>query len=742
MAISVVQRAVQATTTTTGTISVAFGSNNTLHNKLIVVVIDNNNSGNINKPTDTLGNTYVQIASAIDFTDFNTMRAFVVDDCLAGANTVTATNTTSARLAVYVYEVSGFPSTNSFDKFAFTRAGGSNTPTSGAKTVTNNNELILGLIANGSTTAVTFAAGSGFSNVQQTTDFSSFNTAMEEQIISGGGSQAATWTLASNNGSSFTAMLTFSDTSVTPPSPRIRLLGDTLTTSSGTKTVTATPALNELIVIVTAHSGNTSAATPTDNNSSGTYTTITSALKAASVDLMAVHIRTALIGSATSTVFTHAPGVSTGGGLAVYAVVGMSATGAAAAVQSAVQANHAAVAVPTPTFGAAAQTGNVILSAVFNAANDANLLERSSPLYSLDVNDGYGTPTSGLGAMTINGGETGTAIAWGTSSASAFASLVVEIGTTGGTVFTQALTGGLSFTGSFSRQTTKVLTASLGFVGAIIRFVSHKMTAGLSFAGALKRLITRIAMTAGLSFTGRLIKNTTKSFTGGLSFTGAMTTSKVFLKAFTASLSFTGTFSRAIAHKMTAGLSFTGSLIKRLTRSLPAASLSFIGNLAKRTLKSVFTASLSFTGALAKGGIFFRSFTASLSFTGVFKKFTTHKMTAGLSFVGAIKKSRNIFFTASLSFAGSLAKNTKKTFTAGVSFLGFLTKFIPPHFIPLGVIISSFTNKTTDNSGTNLADVASSGTISAVNSPTNQSDVNTGATDSTVSSDSNERTLS
>ena len=68
----------------------------------------------------------------------------------------------------------------------------------------------------------------------------------------------------------------------------VTLLGTaTFNTTSGTKTVTATPAVNDLIVIVTANTGSTTTtAAPTDNNSSGTYTVVNTAVKATSADTM------------------------------------------------------------------------------------------------------------------------------------------------------------------------------------------------------------------------------------------------------------------------------------------------------------------------------------------------------------------------------------------------------------------------------------------------------------------------
>ena len=83
----------------------------------------------------------------------------------------------------------------------------------------------------------------------------------------------------------------------------VTLLGTaTFNTTSGTHTVTATPAVGDLIVIVTANSGSTiTTAAPTDNNGTGTYTLVNTAVKATSADTMQIYVRTALIASATST---------------------------------------------------------------------------------------------------------------------------------------------------------------------------------------------------------------------------------------------------------------------------------------------------------------------------------------------------------------------------------------------------------------------------------------------------------
>jgi hypothetical protein len=103
---------------------------------------------------------------------------------------------------------------------------------------------------------------------------------------------------------------------------------------SGTHTVAETPAVNDLILIVIAAVGNTANVAPTDNNTDGlgTYTRVTTGVKAISADTMQLWVRNSRIGSATSTTFTHAPGASSGGGLTVIKITGSPITDAAAFV--------------------------------------------------------------------------------------------------------------------------------------------------------------------------------------------------------------------------------------------------------------------------------------------------------------------------------------------------------------------------------------------------------------------------
>src|SRR3990170_2072154 len=104
-------------------------------------------------------------------------------------------------------------------------------------------------------------------------------------------------------------------------------LGQTWTTTAGNKTVVATPAVNDLIVVVHGMSGwgAGDASTITDNNAGGGGTYSKAMIEGTSTGggtagMLLISIRTALITSATSTTFTCTNTGDTGGGLTVLKV--------------------------------------------------------------------------------------------------------------------------------------------------------------------------------------------------------------------------------------------------------------------------------------------------------------------------------------------------------------------------------------------------------------------------------------
>jgi hypothetical protein len=207
-------------------------------------------------------------------------------------------------------------------------------------------------------------------------------------------------------------------------------MGATFNTTSGTKTVTSTPSVGDLIVIITAHSANASATTPTDNNAdgNGTYTQVESRVKSTSADRMQIFIRNSLIGSATSTIFTHAPGTTSGGGLSVVKITGMAAAGAAAKVQSG-GADNLTSAAPSMTWtgGGSASGLNPVISAVFNTVNSAGQFTKPTAFDTKVTDLAYTTTANGLGVASDNEGFTGTTVAWTVLTSSACCIVALEL---------------------------------------------------------------------------------------------------------------------------------------------------------------------------------------------------------------------------------------------------------------------------------------------------------------------------
>ena len=150
-----------------------------------------------------------------------------------------------------------------------------------------------------------------------------------------------------------------------------------------TATITATPTAADLIVIITASTGLAGGPTNvSDNNTDGrgTYTQIQSdATGFSTTGVLTAWVRNALIGSATSTVFTSTQVGSSGGGLLIYRVTSMSIVGLGAVRGAGIQSSGTLGTTPAPvllrrvgtTFSGtqAALTANAMVAAVCNGTN-------------------------------------------------------------------------------------------------------------------------------------------------------------------------------------------------------------------------------------------------------------------------------------------------------------------------------------------------------------------------------------
>jgi len=218
--------------------------------------------------------------------------------------------------------------------------------------------------------------------------------------------------------------------------------GSAWTTTAGDKAVTATPVLADLIVVIAGTSGLAGGTTTvTDNNTDGFgttpgYTQIdVDRTGFSTTGVLTMWIRNRLIGSATSTVFTAAQGSSSGGGLEVCRISGMSIVGQGAVRGSGGQSSGTAGTTPAPvllrrvgtTYSGtqAALTANLCIGVVMGGTATPAITEPASWTESLDLS--YTVPTTGMETAIRNSGETGSTITWGSTIATAFASMVIEL---------------------------------------------------------------------------------------------------------------------------------------------------------------------------------------------------------------------------------------------------------------------------------------------------------------------------
>jgi hypothetical protein len=205
-----------------------------------------------------------------------------------------------------------------------------------------------------------------------------------------------------------------------------------ITNAGPQSTPSFTPAANDLLVVFAFASG-TVDANPTLVDSLGaiTFTKITSAISAVGSTGGTVYLFIAdqlAAASARTLAFNTPNDVNTGCIVFVCAVAGMTRLGAAAVRQSAIQNTGTAATTPAPAFSASALTGNPCLGCVVNLSNAAGMTPPAS--WTEGVADvGFNTPVSGGEYIFRNSGFTGTTVTWGSTSATTFGAIIVELDT-------------------------------------------------------------------------------------------------------------------------------------------------------------------------------------------------------------------------------------------------------------------------------------------------------------------------
>lgn len=191
-----------------------------------------------------------------------------------------------------------------------------------------------------------------------------------------------------------------------------------------------TPAAGDLLVAFVVANATVAAGTMTDSQALG-FTKNTSAIYddgggvTATIYLF-VSNATAAASSMTVT-FDCTGDAATGTVIEVARVSSLTRTGSSAVLRSAVTSSGSNGNVPAATFAAAALTGNPTLGVVGNLTNPATLTPPTSWTEQSDT--GFATPTTGTEYVSRDSGFTGTVITWGSSSASNYGVVIVEMDT-------------------------------------------------------------------------------------------------------------------------------------------------------------------------------------------------------------------------------------------------------------------------------------------------------------------------
>lgn len=669
MAISILQRVGGNDPGGGGSSASAIMANNTAGSTIIVIVTMGDSTAILmNKeqrpPTDTKLNTYYLCQNAgFNTTNTSGKRIYAAYNVPAGANTVNVLDNGN-ETAISVYEVAGLPAYRAFDLAHVTNQGATTAYSSGASGTTSfANELILGTFAT-VVAAGAITAGAGYSN-GQTNSSTSYRLFTEEKIVAATGAQTAT---ATGTVAEFVLsnVITFADTGITPVA-NVSVYGSLINTTSGPHTVTATPAVGDLPVIIRFATGSTTSTMPTDNNADGLGSGAgayvlggTGPLKATSVDLMEIWVRANKIGSATSTVFTESPGTTTGGGLVAYKVTGMSKTGAAAVKQYASQSNQAANVVPAPALTNPITGVNPVISAVFNstttsAGNPANTHPPVGMAQSTLVGFGYATPTTGAIAAHNSGGSPSNTITWDAQSPTAFSSLAIELDTSAsGTAYTSSLSGTYSTSGQLTDR------AIVNLLPTAIYSTSGQLT-----VRNIVRSLSGLYKTTGLITLRSIVRPT---LAGNYSTSGSLVTTAQHLISLTGTYSTSGVLTvRAVARTLS-GLYKTSGLLnpRNFTRNI-SGTYSAAGNLVKRTTRLLDPATYSTSGSIATSRARGASFTGIYSTSGLITaRAITRSLAAGYKTSGQLNKATVVTaFTGTYSASGTLLKRALKGLFSG-----------------------------------------------------------------------------
>lgn len=193
-------------------------------------------------------------------------------------------------------------------------------------------------------------------------------------------------------------------------------------------------------------------------------------------------------------------------------------------------------------------------------------------------------------------GSTGTRTAT-TGSSAVSAAIAIALKPSGGTTYTQNVSGStssagalakqisrpiagtLTSTGALQRQMNKLTSGALSSSGALARLVEQRLAGSLTNAGALVRQVQR-TITGSLDGAGALIRQAEKVLGGSLSNNGALT--RVVSTSFSGALASSGALTaiRAVAITLVGSMNSSGALTRQ-TQTQLGGTLPSTGSLTK-----------------------------------------------------------------------------------------------------------------------------------------------------------------
>lgn len=163
-----------------------------------------------------------------------------------------------------------------------------------------------------------------------------------------------------------------------------------------------------------------------------------------------------------------------------------------------------------------------------------------------------------------------------------------------GTLYFQSCSGGITPSGTLSKQTNRPLTGGITPAGALVKQTIRATAGAITPAGVLLKQLTR-ALTGGVTPTGALVSQKQKALSGSISPTGAI--SKSTQRPLSGSMTPSGTVARSTQRSLSGGVTPSGTL-SRLTSRLLSGGITLSGSLLSGLIHTI-----SLVGAILPTGV-------------------------------------------------------------------------------------------------------------------------------------------